>query len=217
MNATVGQGTDLEANNDQIQSSETSSGRVWGTNSTLGVEGNTTPYPRIATNAGNANAYFNSPPGASMVTLYGSMNYDHGPYTVEVTPTPPGMTRGVKWFYGYSPWATKDAVLFHAILDPTRIYTVRMVNMFEGKTFDLSHASFYVTNTTNPNSGSTAQASRSKGGGLSKGAIAAIVVCSVVGLALLLALLAWLLLRRRTKETTPKRAILDDGDDLHDA
>lgn len=216
MNATVAQGSDLEANNDWIQSSETSSGRVWGTNSTLGVEGNTTPYPRIVTNAGNANAYFSSPPGSSMVTLYGSMNYDHGPYTVEVTPTPPGMTRGVKWYYGYSPWATKDAVLFNAILDPTKIHTVRMVNMFDGKSFDVSHASFYVTNSTNPNSGNATAAKGSKGGGLSKGDIAAIVVCSVLGV-VLLALLAWLLLRRRTKETPPKRAILDDGDDLHDA
>lgn len=196
---------------------------MWETQQTLGLDNATsTPYPRIWTNSINGYAYFSTPIGASMVTLYGSMDYDHGPYTIEVTPTPPGHNRGALWFWGYSPWATKDAVLFTAILDPKRQYTVRMVNMYEGKTFDFSHASFYVTNTSDPNpgagdKGSDSSDSRSGSGGrngLSGGAIAGIVVGSVVGGALLI-ILAWFLFRHRNNRS---RAPLDDDiDDMHDA
>ncbi|EJT46576.1 hypothetical protein A1Q1_04753 [Trichosporon asahii var. asahii CBS 2479] len=217
---TVTNANGVEANNNDIQSSE-AGGRVWETKQTLGLENVTsTPYPRIWTDSINGYAYFSTPTGASMVTLYGSMDYDHGPYTIEVTPTPPGQVRGALRYDGYSPWATKDAVLFSTILDPKRQYTVRMVNMDAGKKFDFSHAAFYVTNTTDPNpggSGGGASDNSNSGGkgdgGLSGGAIAGIVVGSVVGGALLI-LLAWFLFRHRSGRD---RAVLDDIDDIHDA
>lgn len=215
---TVDSANGPEANNNDIQSSE-ASGRVWDTKQTLGHDNATsTPYPRIWTDSLNGYAYFSTPTGASMVTLYGSMDFDHGSYTIEVTPTPPGQVRGALWYYGYSPWATKDAVLYSTVLDPTRQYTVRMVNMNAGKAFDFSHAAFYVTNTTDPNPGGSSPSDNSKSGsrksGLSGGAIAGIVVGSVVGGALLI-ILAWFLFRHRNGRS---RAVFDDIDgDIHDA
>ncbi|KAL7424943.1 hypothetical protein Q5752_000630 [Cryptotrichosporon argae] len=113
---------------------------------TVGGGGNSTPvsYSRVQTNGSYDTISFVATANASFVYIEGSLNYNHGNYTVSLSPamsntyTPANQT-----FSGLSAWARAAANIFFGVLDPTVRYTITLQNLgATGEYFDFAWVSY---------------------------------------------------------------------------
>lgn len=188
-------GTDLNLN--PAIDSKNPDGTVWKAVHQLGNDLDRMIYRRIDSNMANSYAQFRIPENSTMVTLWGTMNLDHGNFSVTVTPPPPGSkTEGKTVLNGYATWSIVDTPLYMAPLDPNTDYTLRLENLEEQKYLDLASARFYKLDPAN-GAAQDPVTEKPQSKGLSAGAIAGIAVGSVLGAMLIGGLIAFLIWRRR--------------------
>lgn len=138
------------------------------------------------------------PPKSTLVTLYGTVNFDHDNYSVSLDPPPKSKSGGgTSLFKGFCPWGVPDELLYTAPLDPEVNYTMRLRNLVEGQFFDFQAAKFYTLNKSDSKG-------YSPSGGLSGGAIAGIVIGCVAGVIILGGLILFILWKRRKTQHTYK-------------
>lgn len=154
-------------------------------------------WVRATTKAQGSVVSFTVPSGTSRVSLLGAVDIDHNEFQVTLTPAPP---QGQASF-DLSAWnlfTVQNVSMFDLALDAKQEYKMAITNKAAtGAYLDISEVVFYRTK-------------EAGGGGLSTGAIVGIAVgCSVAGLAGL-ALLGWLLYRRRQKaQNAQKQGTMD--------
>lgn len=166
-------------------------GSVWNAVHELGNDLDRMIYRRIDTNEAKSYAQFRIPANTTLVTLRGTVNLDHGNYSVTVDPPPPGSnSNGKTVLHGFATWSIPDMPLYVAPLDPGTSYTIRIENL-DNKWFDLAGATFYTLN-----SADAQKAGQGASHGLSAGAIAGIVVGCVLGVLIIGALIGYCLWRR---------------------
>ncbi|KAL1739963.1 hypothetical protein HDZ31DRAFT_48448 [Schizophyllum fasciatum] len=138
-------------------------------------------YPRLDTNGlGTISFTFTK---ASIIQILGTMNYDHGRYSVSISPSV-GVTDETRTFNATSLWFAYDTILFYESgLDRSETYQINMKNLDQDLYMDLHQI---VLIDAIPKESSSA---------MSVGAIAGIAVGVVI--AVLLAVIAALFWRRR--------------------
>lgn len=172
-------------------------GTVWGGVHLLGNGLDQMVYRRIDTKQANSYAQFRIPENTTMVSLWGTMNLDHGNFTVTVTPPPPGSkTEGKTLLNGFATWSIIDTPLYMAPLDPNTDYTLRLENLEQDKYLDLASARFYTLDPANAAQPEPVT-EQPQSHGLSAGAIAGIAIGSVLGAMLIGGLIGFLIWRRR--------------------
>ncbi|KAL7424967.1 hypothetical protein Q5752_000654 [Cryptotrichosporon argae] len=121
-------------------------------------------YDRVQTDGQYDLISFTMSSGAAFVLLTGSVNYDHGNYSVSLSPTTSAVdTPANQTFDGLSPWATTGKTLYFAVLDPTVAYTITIENLApSGKYLDIGAMSYgQLTGTPSASTSSSAGASSS--------------------------------------------------------
>lgn len=164
-------------------------GAQWNTHDLLGPADDQVPFSRIDSSEPGAFATFTVPPNTAFMTIFGSVNADHGNYSVQLVPDPPEGPKGKRFFNGYSPWGALNQVLFATALDPTQSYSFNLTNEQGGKWLDFYMAEFY--------NGTLSTAPEDK---LAGGAVAGIVIGVVLFLALIAVVFVIFFLRSRRRE-----------------
>lgn len=173
-------------------------GSVWGAVHELGNDLDRMYYRRLDTDAAGSYAQFRVPANATFVSLWGTMNLDHGNFSVAVSPPPPGATSsGKSLLNGFATWVIADTPLFVAPLDPGTDYTIRLENL-EDKWLDLASARFYMLDPKDAPQPDPV-GGKASAHGLGAGAIAGIAIGCVLGAMLIGGLIAYCLWRRRNQ------------------
>ncbi|KAF7301872.1 hypothetical protein MIND_00753100 [Mycena indigotica] len=173
-------------------------------------------YTRIDTNGAGSTLEF-SCSKTSALFVYGTSNWDHQTYSVELNP--PGASRGARIFNATSKWFVLDnLVYFESGLDPAQTYNIKMTNLIQGSYLDIhsvlmmnlpplsrdpSSSGSPPPSTSNPSLPSTSKSSNT-------GQIVGIAVGAVVIVAALL-LFGVLCLRRRSRKRAERDAMSMNG------
>ncbi|KAJ6515657.1 hypothetical protein C8R45DRAFT_1086840 [Mycena sanguinolenta] len=180
-------------------------------------------YTRIDTNSANAQITF-SCSNTSALFIYGTTNYNHGTFSVEIDP-PTGASQGARVFNGTSKWFVLDLpVFFETGMDPTQQYQVKMTNLVAGEYMDIhsvammnlpkeavssSSASGPASKSTSSSPASTsaaAVAQASSGVGKTVG-----IAVALVGVLAALVLFAFCFRRRKMQERRMKTRMTMDA------
>ncbi|KAK7061872.1 hypothetical protein R3P38DRAFT_3251242 [Favolaschia claudopus] len=189
-------------------------------------------YTRIDSNSANAQITFTCS-DTSALFIYGTTNYDHQTYSVELSPSAGASQGGARIFNGTSKWFVLDNLLFwEAGMDPTQKYQVKVTNLIPGGYMDLhsatmmklpkiappssssssssSRSSTSSPNKSTPTPGPSDSATPSPSSGSSVGKTVGIAV-AVVGALAAVALLLFCLRRRNILNRRQKRRMTIDG------
>ncbi|KAJ6568718.1 hypothetical protein B0H19DRAFT_1065528 [Mycena capillaripes] len=156
-------------------------------------------YTRLDTNSANAQISFscsNAKPitSSSALLIYGTTNYDHQTFSVELTPQAGSSVGGPRILNGTSKWFVIDNLLyFEAGLDPSQKYDVKVVMMNLPKIGDSGSAS-------GSDSKSTSGVGKTVG-----------IAVGVVGLLAALVLFAFCFRRRKAQEKRNTTRMTIDG------
>ncbi|KAF7352597.1 hypothetical protein MVEN_01225200 [Mycena venus] len=94
-------------------------------------------YTRLDTNSANAQISF-SCSNTSALLIYGTTNYDHQTFSVEIDPPAGASLGGARILNGTSKWFVLDNLLFfEAGLDPSQQYDVKFTNLNAGAYTDI--------------------------------------------------------------------------------
>lgn len=72
----------------------------------------------------------------SVLFVYGSVNYDHQTYSVNLSP-PAGASQGVRVFNATSKWFAFNSLIYWEVLDRNTTYSVSLKNLVSGKYLDI--------------------------------------------------------------------------------
>ncbi|KAI3612890.1 hypothetical protein WG66_005474 [Moniliophthora roreri] len=116
-------------------------------------------HPRVDTVTAGSTIHFRAT-NASAIFVYGSVNHDHGKYSVSLSSSG-GDSSPPRTFSGLSKWMVYDSIIYWATgLDHTQTYTLSFTNLEQGKYFDISkihvimHLGSTSTGKNNTDSGS---------------------------------------------------------------
>ncbi|KAF7355512.1 hypothetical protein MSAN_01468100 [Mycena sanguinolenta] len=181
-------------------------------------------YTRIDTNSANAQISF-SCSNTSALFIYGTTNYNHGTFSVEIDP-PTGASQGARVFNGTSKWFVLDLpVFFETGMDPTQQYQVKMTNLVGGEYMDIhsivmmnlpkeaassSAASGSASKSTSSPASTSAAAGSTTQASSGVGKTVGIAV-AVVGVLAALVLLAFWFRRRKIQERRMKTRMTIDA------
>ncbi|KAJ7229701.1 hypothetical protein C8J57DRAFT_1370596 [Mycena rebaudengoi] len=164
-------------------------------------------YTRLDSNSANAQISF-SCSNTSALLIYGTTNYDHQTFSVELTPQAGASVGGPRILNGTSKWFVIDNLLyFEAGLDPSQKYDVKFTNLLAGAYTDI-HSVVMMNLPKIADSGSASgSASKSKSGvGKTVG-----IAVGVVGLLAALVLFAFCFRRRKAQEKRNTTRMIIDG------
>nr|GAT58194.1 predicted protein [Mycena chlorophos] len=172
-------------------------------------------YTRLDTDGAGATISFTCS-NASAVFVYGTSNYNHGPYTITLDP-PAGASTGTLTFNATSKWFVLDNLAyFETGLDPKQTYTVTMTNLNSGSYADVHSAvmmSLPADDSAAPGSSSASASTSSatastspsaKTSSSSSTAKTAGIAVAVVAIAAALLLFGFICLRRRSRKQREK-------------
>ncbi|WVQ66504.1 uncharacterized protein L199_004685 [Kwoniella botswanensis] len=188
----------------------------WETATQIGGAGDQSiqTYNRLDSFTPGSKLIFQPPSNTSFIVLYGSVNFDHGQFSVSLstsnlpnvatsgdvqdtttTTTTIGGVPATQQFYGTSPWVSMDQVLYYANLDTTAQYTVTVENQGQGRPYwDISKAVFIQP-----------QGGKSSGSSSNTAAIAGGVAGGVVALILMAGLLWFFVFRKKRDQLKRKQ------------
>ncbi|ESK94464.1 hypothetical protein Moror_8122 [Moniliophthora roreri MCA 2997] len=93
-------------------------------------------YPRVDTNNAGSTINFRAS-GMSAVFITGTVNYDHGLYSINLSPSA-GVSSSTRTFNATSKWFAYDQLIYwESGLDRTQTYTISLTNLEEGKYVDI--------------------------------------------------------------------------------
>ncbi|KAJ7228448.1 hypothetical protein GGX14DRAFT_413230 [Mycena pura] len=94
-------------------------------------------YTRIDTNSAGSSISF-SCSNTSALYIYGTSNWNHQTFSIEIEPPAGASPQGGRIFNGTSKWFVLDnLVFFESGLDPTQTYQVKMTNLVDGSYSDI--------------------------------------------------------------------------------
>ncbi|WWC93029.1 uncharacterized protein L201_007993 [Kwoniella dendrophila CBS 6074] len=185
----------------QINGMFSQSSGQWETATLVGGGGNQAmqTYNRLDSYTPGSKLIFQPPSNTSFILLYGSVNFDHGQFSVSLsstnlpnvatsggdgstttTTTTVGGIPSNQNFWGGSPWISTDQVLYYANLDQKSQYTITVENQGQGKPYwDISKVVFVQAqggSNSNKNSSNTAAIAGGVAGGVVALALIAIVL-----------------------------------------
>ncbi|KAF9268182.1 hypothetical protein L218DRAFT_1073523 [Marasmius fiardii PR-910] len=146
----------------------------------------TQEYPRADTNSAGSGFIFRFD-SASALQVIGSVNNDHGRYSVSLSP-PGGVSSTTRTFDAASKWfAYNNTIYWESGLDRTKSYTLTLTNLDDNKYLDINSVRLLDGQGPGPDGSS----------GLGTGAIVGIAVGVVALLVIVVAMLAFFWRRHR--------------------
>ncbi|OCF38829.1 hypothetical protein I317_07371 [Kwoniella heveanensis CBS 569] len=182
------------------------------------------PYNRLDTYTAGSQLIFQPPSNTSFILLYGSVNFDHGAFSVSLstsnlpgvqvsgenaddgavgdgssstttTVTTIGGIPANQTLRGGSPWVSIDQVIYYASLDPTAQYVVTVENQAKGKQYwDVAKVVF-VQAQGGSNSGDSSSNTAAIAGGVA-GGVAALGIAGI---------LIWFFVVRKKRQNRQKQ------------
>lgn len=184
------------------------------------------------TNVSGSFVSINIPKGTSRVVVLGATDVDHGRYHAVIT-GPSGVWADFETDT-FNAQAVQGIPILYRRIEPTGAHTMKVTNLApDGAFLEISEIQFFSDkytaalnetsglNSTGAANGSAVSSGKDepKGGGISGGAIAGIVIGCIAGVAIA-AVLGWLLWRRRRKQVRTSNEPIDmwsdNGDDIDD-